>query len=146
MQAPNDISAFDIHPTTERFLAAAGATVLATGSAAVAYFDPSKANFFPACPLLALTGFACPGCGLTRGFHAFFHGDVVTALDFNFLLPLWAAIFAWVTVSLALLAIRGKGLYMWPTQPRFMYGFMLVLATFGVLRNIPAWPLTILFP
>ena len=70
----------------------------------------------------------------------------ITALDFNALIPVWAVIFAWVTVSLILLAMRGRGLYMWPTRPRFMYGFMMVLLTFGVTRNIPVWPLTILFP
>ncbi len=116
------------------------------GSGAVAYFDPTKVNFLPVCPLFALTGLACPGCGLTRGFHALFHGDIITALDFNFLIPVWAVIFGWVAASLVLLAIRGRGLYMWPTRPNFMYAFMIVLVGFGVLRNIPAWPLTILFP
>lgn len=133
-------------PFVERLLAGAASTVLIGGSAVVAYFDPSKANFFPICPLFALTGFACPGCGLTRGFHALFHGDIITALDFNFLIPVWAAIFAWVALSLGVLAVRGRGLYMWPTQPRFMYAFMIALVTFGVLRNIPVWPLTIFYP
>lgn len=133
-------------PLVERLLAAAGATVMAGGASAVAYFDPSKTNFFPVCPLYALTGFACPGCGLTRGFHALMHGDLITAIDYNALIFIWAAIFGWVAISLTFLAIRGRGLYMWPTQPRFMYAFMVVLVTFGVLRNIPAWPLTILFP
>ena len=146
MQAEQQIPTLDISPVTQRILAGIGAAVMAAGSGAVAYFDPAKANFFPVCPLFALTGFACPGCGLTRGFHALFRGDIIPALDFNFLVPIWAAIFGWVTVSLILLAVRGRGLYMWPTRPKFMYAFMIVLATFGVLRNIPAWPLTILFP
>ncbi len=133
-------------PGTERVLAALGATALIGGSATVAFFDPAKANFFPVCPLLALTGFACPGCGLTRGFHALFHGDIIPALDFNLLVPVWAAIFGWVFISLVLLAVRGRGLYMWPTKPGFMVTFLIVLLTFGVLRNIPLWPFTILFP
>jgi len=133
-------------PLIERMLAAAGSISMIAGAGAVAYFDPTRANFFPVCPLFALTGFACPGCGLTRGFHALFHGDIITALDFNFLIPVWAVIFGWVTVSLMLLAVHGRGLYMWPTRPSFMSVFMVVLLTFGVLRNIPAWPLTILFP
>lgn len=133
-------------PAVERLLAGAGAAALTAGAATVAYFDPSKANFFPVCPLLAFTGFACPGCGLTRGFHALMHGDLITAIDFNALIFVWAAILGWVTLSLAVLAIRGRGLHMWPTRPRFMYAFMAILLTFGVLRNIPAWPLTILYP
>lgn len=146
MQAAIEISNSQMRPVTERILAAIGAAAMIAGSGAVAYFDPTKGNFFPVCPLFSLTGFACPGCGLTRGFHALFHGDIITALDFNFLIPVWAVIFSWVTLSIILLAVRGRGLLMWPTKPKFMYAFMMVLVTFGVLRNIPEWPLTILFP
>lgn len=130
----------------ERLFAGFAATGLVSGSIAVACFNPTKANFFPVCPLYSLTGLACPGCGLTRGFHALFHGDVITALDFNMLLPIWAVIIAYVFVSLILLAVRGRGLPMWPSYPKFLWGFMITLVAFGVLRNIPVWPLTILFP
>ncbi len=129
-----------------RISALAGACALAAGSTMVAVFDPSKAHFFPVCPLLALTGIACPGCGLTRAFHALFHGDFIAALDFNLLVPVWAVAFAWIFISLLLIGVRKKGLPMWPTNPKFIYGFFAVLFVFGVLRNIPAWPLTILYP
>lgn len=129
-----------------RMIAGAAAATMTMAAGAVFYFDPAKSNFFPTCPLYQLTGLACPGCGLTRGFHALSHGDIIPALDFNLLLPVWTVIFLWVLVSLLLLAVRGRGLEMWPTRPRFMYGFMAALLVFGVLRNIPAWPLTILFP
>jgi hypothetical protein len=140
------VEAEDAAGLSTRLLAGIASVTLVAGSSAVAYFDPSKANIFPVCPLLAVTGFACPGCGLTRGFHALFHGDIITAIDFNALIFVWAAIIGWVTISLAVLAIRGRGLHMWPTRPNFMWTFMICLVTFGVLRNIPAWPLTILFP
>lgn len=128
-------------------LAAAGTvTALTAGSALVAYFDPAKLNMFPVCPLLALTGLACPGCGLTRAFHSLFNGYFIPALDFNILVPVWAVIFGYVFVSLLLFAVRGKVLPMWPTAPKFLWTFMIVLLSFGVLRNIPVWPLTILYP
>jgi len=129
-----------------RGLAAAGAFTLAAGSFMVGYFEPTSAGFFPVCPLYTLTGIACPGCGLTRGFHALFHGDWATAFHFNLLVPVWAIIFAWVFVSFVLTAIRGKGLPMWPVYPKFLTVFFAVLLVFGVLRNIPAWPLTMLYP
>lgn len=141
-----NIPALDISPTMARVSAAGGAAAIACGSAFVAMVEPTKATFLPVCPLFAFTGFACPGCGLTRGFHSLFHGDILSAIDFNLLIPVWAMILAWVFVSLILLAVRGRGLNMWPTNPRFMYVFWGVLVVFGVLRNIPAWPLTILFP
>lgn len=139
---------FNAHlsPVTERLVAALGVTAMASGAALVAYFDPAKARFFPVCPMLSMTGFACPGCGLTRGFHSLFDGDIIPALDFNLLIPVWAAIFGWVFVSLILLAARGRGLPMWPTRPRFLWTFMGVLLVFGVARNLPVYPFTILFP
>ena len=146
MHAEQQIPAFVISPLTERVLAGAGAAAMAGGSAFVAFFDPSKANFFPVCPLFAVTGFACPGCGLTRGFHALFNGDIITAIDFNALVPVWIVTFGYVLVSLILLAVRGRGLPMWPTWPKFLWLFMIVLLAFGVLRNVPVYPLTLLFP
>lgn len=135
------------HPQTLSRLAAGGvAGAMAAGSVFVAAFDPAKLNLFPVCPLLALTGLACPGCGLTRAFHSLFTGHIIPALDFNILLPVWVLIFGWVFVSMVLLAVRGKGLPMWPTWPKFLWAFMVVLLAFGVLRNIPIWPLTILYP
>ncbi len=131
---------------TERLIAAAGVAISGVASGAVAYFDPAQVHFFPVCPLYQMTGFACPGCGLTRGFHALFHGDVVTALDFNALIPVWVAVFAYVWISMLLLAVRGRGLPMWPTNSTFLWGFLIVLLAFGVLRNIPAYPFSVLFP
>lgn len=146
MEAEENIERFDIASVTQRTIAAAGVTAMTGGAAFVAYFDPSKAGFFPVCPLFALTGLACPGCGMTRGFHSLFHGDIISAIDFNALVPVWAVIFGYVFVSLALMAVRGKGLPIWPTNPRFLWAFMIVLLTFGVLRNIPLYPFTILYP
>lgn len=146
MLAEDQIVDLTANPPIRRLLAAAGVATLAAGSTVVAYYDPTTSHMLPVCPLFALTGFACPGCGLTRGFHALFHGDLVTAVDFNAFVPVWALIFMWVAVSLALYAVRGQGLPMWPTNPRFMWVFMCFMLVFGVLRNIPVYPFTILFP
>lgn len=146
MQVEQDIGEHQFARVIERIYAAVGVLAIAGGSVVVAFFDPAKVSIFPFCPLLALTGFACPGCGLTRGFHALFHGRLIEALDFNLLIPVWAVIFGYVCISLLLIAVRGKGLRMWMTTPAFLWSFMIVLLTFGMLRNIPVWPLTILFP
>ena len=130
----------------ERLAAAALIALAAAGAALVRYFDPVAAGFFPACPLYRMTGFACPGCGLTRGFHALFHGDVAAALQFNALIPFWVLVFGYVFVSLALFAARGRGLPMKLFHPAVLWIVLIVLLAFGVLRNLPFYPFTLLFP
>lgn len=132
--------------TFERLLAAAGLLAGTAASAVVWYFNPSNFNFFPVCPLLSLTGFACPGCGMTRAFHAFFHGDIVTALDFNALLPLFVLIFGFLFLSLVSVAARGRGFMKLSDSPKFIIGLFVLLLVFGVLRNVPIYPLTVLYP
>ncbi len=146
MQTEAEFTSIPVSPIHERMLAAAGLVVGITGAALVAYFDPTQINFLPVCPLYRLTGFACPGCGLTRGFHALFHGDVITALDFNILIPVWTVVFAYVGISLLMLTVRGRGLPMWATHPRFLWGFTILLVVFGLVRNLPVYPFTLLFP
>ena len=131
---------------TERLLAAAGVLVFGVGSSLVWYFDPSNANFLPVCPLYSLTGIACPGCGLTRGFHALFHGDVMTALDYNALIPLFVLLFAFFLISMLLVAVRGRGFPKWAYSPKPLFGFFVLLMVVGVLRNLPYYPFSVLFP
>jgi hypothetical protein len=133
-------------PAIERVSAAAGIVLMTGGASAVWAFDPTTIHILPICPLYALTGFACPGCGLTRGFHALFHGDVVTALDFNALIPIWTAVFVYLFFSLVMTTVRGRGLSWKFLTPSTLVGFLVLLLTFGVLRNLPYYPFTILFP
>ncbi len=131
---------------TERGFAAAGVAAMTGGSAFVAYFDPKTAGFFPVCPLYSLTGIACPGCGLTRGFHALFNGDVTTALHYNALIPLFALIFAFGLILMTLVAVKGSAIPKWVYSPKLLFAFFVLLIVFGVLRNLPFYPFTFLYP
>ena len=132
--------------STERVLAAAGLIAGAAGAFVVAWFNPLTAGFFPQCPLYQMTGLACPGCGLTRGFHALFHGDVLTALDYNLMLPFYVLFFAYLTASLFLVAARGRGFSFKLFQPKIAYSFLIISILFAVVRNLPFYPFTILYP
>lgn len=130
----------------ERFLAGTGVLIISAGAALIGYFNPTTAGFFPVCPLFKLTGILCPGCGLTRGFHALFHGDILTALHFNALLPIFALAFGFVFVSLVLIAVRGRGLSWRILPPASLYGFLVLAIAFFILRNLPFYPFTLLAP
>ncbi len=129
-----------------RSLAGLGAVAMVGGAFAVWYFDPTKASFFPACPLYSMTGYACSGCGMTRGFHALLHGDIVTALDYNAMIPFALPFFGYIFFSLVSFALRGRGLLMGNWNLVLLWSTLGLLLVFGVIRNLPFYPFTILFP
>ena len=60
-----------------------------SGIAVVYYvFDPSQNTFFPRCPLFALTGLKCPGCGSQRALHQLLHLHLAEAFRYNAMLPI----------------------------------------------------------
>lgn len=67
--------------------------------------DPASAEWIPKCPLKALTGLDCPGCGSQRMIHALLHGDMTGALEAN----------AALLILLPLLIFMG-GVEMWRTH------------------------------
>jgi hypothetical protein len=146
MQVVSHQSKQQFAPAVERGLAAAGIAALGAGAAALWYFDPTKVAFLPACPLYSTTGFACPGCGMTRGFHALFHGDAVTAVDYNALIPIFVLIFGYFFISLVLFAVRGRGLPTSGLRPGWLFVLLGVMVVFGVVRNLPYYPFSVLFP
>lgn len=129
-----------------RLAAGTGVAGMLAGAGVVAYFDPTKTTLFPVCPLYALTGLACPGCGLTRGFHSLFHGDILGALDYNALLPMFAFLAAVAFISMASVVIGRRGATAQLIHPKFLWVFFVLLLVFGVTRNLPWYPFTVLFP
>mgnify|MGYP001301412067 CR=1 FL=1 len=132
--------------TTERVLAAAGILVSLGGAGLVWFFNPSTEGFFPVCPLFKLTGIACPGCGLTRAFHALFHGDIAAALGFNAMVPFYAFVFAYLFVAMILIAALGRTPRLNILKARYIWSFMIVALVFAVVRNLPYYPFTLLYP
>ncbi len=135
---------FAASSASERLLAVAGIAAAAAGAFVVGYFNPTTAGFFPICPLHATTGLNCPGCGLTRGFHALFHGDIFGALHYNLLLPIYLFVGIYLFISLGSIVVRGRGLSFNIFNPYLLWGFLIALIVFGVVRNLPFYPFTIL--
>jgi len=96
-------------------------------------FPPEQYSFYPRCPVLALTGWQCPGCGMTRALAALLHGHFAEALRWNPLVLLVVAAFlAWVVT--ACLGRRTA----WPKLPDFaLVGMLVASAAFMIVRNLP---------
>ncbi|MDR0575187.1 MAG: DUF2752 domain-containing protein [Tannerella sp.] len=57
--------------------------ILAAGIYLYSQYNPENYLFFPKCPVYALTGYKCPGCGSQRAFYNLFHGNFDTAFMYN---------------------------------------------------------------
>ncbi len=107
--------------------------------------SPYGANSpLPGCPLYALTGLYCPGCGSTRCLYSLVHFDWQGAFAMNPLLVVSLPF-------LLLMLLHGAGI-----RPRVLEPLMRVLASpmfwlvllvgYAVLRNLPWMPFAWLAP
>ena len=123
-------------PVDSRTSVVAFAVVLAALLAVLAVTDPGGAGFhFPPCPIKAMTGFDCPGCGGLRATHALLHGDVAHAFALNPLyvasLPFALAWLAWRALA-AFGAVRAAPVL----TPRTTWTLVAIAIAYGVLRNL----------
>ena len=130
----------------EKVLAVAGLAATGVVLLLVRNFNPTASGWFPQCPFYALTGLSCPGCGATRGMHQLLNGDLTAALDYNALLMLFVPMIIYFVLNLVSVAVRGQTLGIGKLPPAGIWAFAVVLFVFGVLRNLPLYPFTILAP
>ncbi|MEU5879696.1 DUF2752 domain-containing protein [Spirillospora sp. NPDC047279] len=109
----------------------------AAGVALVAVRDPHEAGNYPSCPLFALTGTYCPGCGAMRMVNSLAHGDVGAAFGLNPLLFLLLPVFGYLWVRWTVATARGEPMRSVLFRPPVVVGFMVVLVAYWVVRNLP---------
>ena len=100
--------------------------------------DPERRGV-PLCPFKAVTGWDCPGCGMTRGLHDLLHGDVVGALDHNLLLLVAVPLVVVAWLVWVRRAWRDEQEPIRVPVPALLVGAAL-LVVFGVVRNLPGIP------
>lgn len=114
-------------------LVAAAAT---TGMVVLHLVDPNEPGNYPTCPVLALTGFFCPGCGSMRMLHHLGDGDLAAAAAMNplalALLPVLVLYWAQWLRRTVTGAPRGAPMPAW-----VVWGFLAVSVVYAVLRNLP---------
>jgi hypothetical protein len=119
----------------------------AGASVAVLYrFNPLQVHFYPRCPLYAMTGIYCPGCGALRAGHALLHGHFLTALDYNALLVFAAPFLAWALAAQAIEAVTGRRIPTYRLSGMESKAIMWLFIAFMLLRNLPVYPLSVLAP
>lgn len=116
-------------------LVAGGAAVLALG---LVLRDPHQQGSWGVCPLYALTGTYCAGCGGLRATHDLLVGDLAGAWGAN---PLWVVVVP-VLVGLWvrwLVRALGTGRRAAAPPAAVALGIGAVVVLYSVARNVPAW-------
>ncbi len=108
---------------------------LAAATVLVALRDPHRGGY-GVCPILALTGVYCAGCGGLRAAHDLVNGDVAGAWSMNPMLTVAMPVLALVWATWTFRAATGRQPWHPPTWLWIAIGA--VVLAFTVLRNIPA--------
>ena len=111
--------------------------LLGVGAALALLFavDPAVGGAFPRCPWLWLTGLQCPGCGALRATHALLHGQLAVAWRLN---ALWLVTAPALGAALLWASARSYGVPLpaWRVPRAGLWGMLLAVVAFGVLRNL----------
>lgn len=131
-------------PAPRARLRAARGPLLVAGGAAVAGLalvlrSPHGQGAWGVCPLYALTGLYCAGCGGLRATHDLLVGDVAGAWAMNplwvLLVPVLVGLWAfWLTRALR----TGRAQLRSPST-RVALVAAAVVVLYSVARNVPAW-------
>lgn len=113
--------------------AALAAAVVVAGPSVAAFIE-ARSGMMPPCQLRVVTGWHCPGCGGTRATLALMEHDLPRAASNNLL---YVAVIYPLLAVLFLGWLRGRPLL--PLRPWMIFPFVLLVAVFWLLRNLPAF-------
>jgi hypothetical protein len=100
-------------------------------------FNPATTWFFPPCPLRALTGYLCPGCGTLRALHELLNGHVAAAFKLNPLMMLLLPYVGYSGASSALETVFGRALPRVFIRPAYIWALLVIILLYWILRNTP---------
>ena len=115
-------------------------SLLLAGATYLFVFEPGKSGFFPVCIFRFLTGFTCPGCGITRALHQVLHGHFINAFTLNPLFVLFSPLLLFALLRYTVIVMRG-GVPRQNVVPAFyLYALFFVILSFWIFRNTPYYP------
>lgn len=102
----------------------------------------------PPCLFNMLTGLYCFGCGAGRCFQALLRFDLYAAFRFHPLIPIALPLVAYYLLKVYLSFVFGREVLPFPTvrNRAFGLGILAAVLLFGILRNLPFFPFTLLAP
>jgi hypothetical protein len=125
---------------------AAGLLLALAGLVVLFTHDPATSGVFPPCPLHAVTGLYCPGCGSLRALHQMLHGNLYAAFRLNPLMVVSIPFLAYPLASAIIYLIRGRPLPRVLVSATWVWIVLTVVVLYAILRNIPQYPLDLLAP
>ena len=101
--------------------------------AAAVYCIAMTLAFGRMCPVVLITGYPCPGCGLTRGFLSMVTFHFREAVKYNACIFLWAAAGIWIIVRRYFLKKKA-------------FTLVILLAVSGITMIYYIWRMIFCFP
>lgn len=130
----------------QRIVFAAGLAAVGCAGAVYLYFHDPRLYPLP-CIFYEVTGLYCPGCGAGRASYSILHGQFLDAFCYNplmtILLPL---IILYFIARFADWVITGGNHIDSRLNQKVLLAVLIVVCVYGVLRNIPVFPFTLLAP
>ena len=89
------------------------------------------------CPFKMLTGFPCPGCGITKSLVYFYEGNILKSVSYHILGP-FVIVFCIITIAVLITELKtGKEYFNSMLYNKKMaYGLAFFLATYHIIRLI----------
>lgn len=115
-------------------------SLLIAGAIYLFVFEPGKSGFFPPCMFRALTGFTCPGCGITRALHQVLHGHFISAFTLNPLFFLLTPFLLFGFLRYSVIVMRGGVPRHNVVPASALYALFFVIVSFWIFRNTPFYP------
>jgi len=108
---------------------------------------PKGSGFGLPCIIHGLTGLYCPGCGASRALASLLRFDFYQAFRWN---PLLVLIFPFALFYLVWGSVSfvgcGRNTLDDRIPVKLLWGLLVVVLLYFVLRNLPLWPFTLLQP
>ncbi len=116
------------------------AVVLAAAALLYLYFTAEGEGAGIPCPIYAITGFYCSGCGGSRALRSILHLDLYQALRYNSVLTVLTPFLAGYFFAVAVSYIRfGKDKISAKVPKSVVWSVVTIAVVYGVLRNIPVF-------